>query len=152
MDKIIEKFYNALAELDAETMAECYHKDVVFEDPAFGVLNGDKASDMWHMLCESQKYKGMCVTYSNIEATENTGIASWQALYTFSKTGRYVRNKITSYFEFKDGLIIKHTDVFSLYRWAQQALGIPGYFVGWTSGFKTKLNAQNQQNVRSLGN
>ena len=94
----------------------------------------------------------MRVTFSNIEATENTGIASWQALYTFSKTGRYVHNKITAYFEFKDGLIIKHTDVFSLYRWAQQALGIPGYFVGWTSGFKTKLNTQNQQNVRSLGN
>ena len=87
----------------------------------------------------------MRVTFSNIEATENTGIASWQALYTFSKTGRYVHNKITAYFEFKDGLIIKHTDVFSLYRWAQQALGIPGYFLGWTSGFKTKLNAQNNK-------
>ena len=58
----------------------------------------------------------MRVTFSNIEATENTGIASWQALYTFSKTGRYVHNKITAYLEFKDGLIIKHTDVFSLYR------------------------------------
>ena len=32
MEKIITKFYSAFAELDAETMAECYHKDVVFED------------------------------------------------------------------------------------------------------------------------
>ena len=45
MDKIIEKFFSA------ETMVECYHKDVVFEDLAFGVLNGNKASDIWNMLC-----------------------------------------------------------------------------------------------------
>ena len=34
MEKIITKFYSAFAQLDAETMAECYHQDVVFDLPS----------------------------------------------------------------------------------------------------------------------
>ena len=142
MKELITKFYESFANLDAETMAECYHTDVVFEDPAFGKLEKEKVGNMWRMLCDSQRGKGMHISFGGVEATENTGKANWQAVYTFSKTGRYVNNKITAYFEFKDGLIIKHTDVFNLYRWSQQALGIPGYIIGWTPSFKTKLNAQ----------
>ena len=49
MQSKIEIFYTAFSELDAETMASCYAKNVVFEDPAFGILKGVHAKNMWRM-------------------------------------------------------------------------------------------------------
>ncbi|MDG5491473.1 nuclear transport factor 2 family protein [Psychroserpens sp. SPM9] len=142
MDVLIEKFYKAFSELDAETMASCYHDDIVFEDPAFGVLKGKRAGNMWRMLCQSQKGKDFKVFYSNIQASNTHGSASWEAFYIFSKTGRNVHNTISATFEFKDGKIIKHTDDFNLRKWAKQALGFKGAIIGGTRYFKTKLKHQ----------
>jgi ketosteroid isomerase-like protein len=144
MDTLIEKFYNAFSELDAETMSSCYHKDIVFEDPAFGVLKGERAGNMWRMLCETQKGKDFKITYSDIHTTSNGSSvhAKWEAFYTFSKTGRQVHNKIEAHFEFKDEKIIKHTDHFNLKNWAKQALGFKGAIMGGTRYFKNKLKYQ----------
>jgi limonene-1,2-epoxide hydrolase len=142
MKQLLEAFYTAFKNLDAETMVNCYHDDVVFKDPAFGILNGDHAKNMWRMLCESQKGKDFKITFSNIEANDFNGSAHWEAFYTFSKTGRKVHNVIEAQFEFKDGKIIKHTDVFDLYRWSKQAFGLTGFLLGWTRFFKNKLNVQ----------
>ena len=142
MEQVIEKFYQAFIRLDAESMIDCYHPEVEFEDPAFGVLRGDKARNMWHMLCASQKGKDFIVKYSNIKYHALKGSAQWEAFYTFSKTGRRVHNIIHAEFEFKDGKIIHHRDQFDLYLWSKQALGFKGYLMGWTSFFKHKLHAQ----------
>ncbi|NOX45895.1 MAG: nuclear transport factor 2 family protein [Chlorobi bacterium] len=142
MQKLIETFYSAFANLDAETMAGCYHDDIVFEDPAFGILKGDKARNMWRMLCESQRGKDFVVETFKMEANEKKGIAHWEAHYVFRKTGRKVHNKINTEFEFRDGKIIKHTDHFNLYAWSKQTLGFQGTLTGWTVFFKKKLNAQ----------
>jgi len=145
MKTIIEKFYTAFKNLDSETMAACYHRDIVFNDPAFGVLNGDHAKNMWRMLCANQKDKNFKITFAAIDLVDKIGSAHWEAFYTFSKTSRHVHNIIEAKFEFRDGLIIKHTDNFNLYRWSKQAFGVSGYLLGWTSFFKKKL--QNQTNA-----
>ncbi len=137
MKQLIEKFYTALNNRDAETMASCYHDDIVFEDPGFGKLHGDRAKGMWRMLCKNAK--NFKVEFSNVEANEHTGSAHWEAWYTFSQTGRSVHNKIDAKFEFKDGKIIKHTDHFNLHRWASQAIGFKGKLLGGTGFFKKKL-------------
>ena len=142
MKSIIENFYRAFDNLDAESMIDCYHKDIKFEDPAFGVLNGEKAKNMWRMLCNSQKGKDFMVKASNIVYNNMKGTADWEAYYTFSKTRRKVHNVINAEFEFKDGKIIKHFDQFDLYKWSKQALGFKGLLLGWTTFFKKKLNAQ----------
>ena len=139
MKDLLIKFYSSFNQLDAHKMVSCYHKEIVFEDPAFGVLKGERAEAMWQMLCESQKGKDFEVTFSNIKANKTTGAVHWEATYTFSKTGRKVHNKIDATFEFKDGLIVKHTDNFKLHLWAKQALGFKGMVLGRTSYFKTKL-------------
>lgn len=138
MKDLICDFYHAFHELDADKMVSYYHKDIVFEDPAFGVLKGKRANAMWYMLCESQKGKDFKVESTNI--TDNS--AHWEAYYTFSKTGRNVHNKIDASFQFKDGLIIKHTDVFNLHQWARQAMGFKGFVFGGTGFFKSKLQEQ----------
>ena len=142
MKQLIETFYTAFDKLDAETMVSCYHDAIIFEDPAFGVLKGEKAKNMWRMLCNSQKGKDFKIDFSHINATNNEGSAHWNAYYTFSKTGRKVHNSIDAKFEFKDGKIIKHTDVFNLHKWSKQAFGFKGLLIGGTSFFKKKLNAQ----------
>ena len=135
---LITQFYTAFQQLDAEAMAACYHKDVVFTDPAFGTLKGTHAANMWRMLCANQKDKGLKVEFSRI--TDHS--AHWEAQYIFSKTERKVHNKIDATFAFKDGLIIEHTDQFNLHKWATQAMGIQGFLLGGTGFFRKKLQAQ----------
>ncbi|MFD1061644.1 nuclear transport factor 2 family protein [Winogradskyella litorisediminis] len=142
MDALLHKFYLAFKNLDADTMIECYHDDILFKDPAFGVLKAERAKNMWRMLCNTQKGKDFKVSYSNIKTNNEKGYANWQAEYLFSKTGRRVINSISSEFQFKDGLIIKHTDSFDLHNWAKQAFGFKGWLIGNTSFFENKLQKQ----------
>jgi len=142
MKELLENFYTSLCNLEADKMVACYHDDVIFEDPAFGILKGKRAKAMWQMLCESQKGKDFKVTFSNIEAHDHIGSAHWEAFYTFSKTGRKVHNKVDANIEFKDGLILKHTDHFKIHAWAKQAMGFKGLIMGGTPYFKTKLRSK----------
>lgn len=138
----IENFYTAFKNQDAATMVSFYHPDVVFEDPAFGILQGERACNMWRMLIASQKGKDFDVSFSNIKCDDSYGSAHWEARYIFSKTGRKVYNKIEAQFEIREGLIHKHIDNFNLHSWAGQALGFKGWIMGGTKFFKKKLNAQ----------
>ncbi|MBQ4820158.1 nuclear transport factor 2 family protein [Aquimarina sp. MMG016] len=140
MKELIETFYTALNNRDAKTMISCYHDDIIFEDPGFGKLKGERAKKMWQMLCKNAK--NFKVEYSKVEANEENGSAHWEAWYTFSKTGRSVHNIIDAKFEFKDGKIIKHTDHFNLHRWSSQAVGWKGKLLGGTGFFKKKLQQQ----------
>ncbi len=140
MKELIEKFYTAFQNLDAEKMCACYHDTIEFEDPAFGKLHGDKAKNMWRMLC--QNAKDLKIEFSDIIIDGNTATTHWEAYYTFSKTGRKVHNSIDATFEFKDNKISKHTDTFNLHKWAKQAMGFKGLLLGGTSFFKNKLNEQ----------
>ncbi len=142
MNQIIKDFYTAFNDLEAERMVKYYHDDICFEDPAFGKLYGERAKNMWRMLCDSLKGKEFKVTASNFEFTEQKGKAIWEAFYTFSKTGRKIHNIIEAKFEFQDGKIIKHTDNFDLYSWSKQAFGLKGLLIGWSSFFKNKLQSQ----------
>ena len=132
----IQKFYEAFQKKDAEAMVSCYHENVEFSDPAFGTLKGERAKNMWRMLCENAK--DFELEFSEI--TEKS--IHWEAHYTFSQTGRKVNNIIDAQFEFQDRKIIKHIDNFNLHKWASQALGFKGWLLGGTSFFKKKLNAQ----------
>lgn len=142
MQHLVETFYLAFKNLDAETMVSCYHDDIIFNDPAFGTLKGEQAKNMWRMLCESQKGKNFRVDSSNIICNNNRGSAHWEAYYNFSKTGRKVHNIIEAEFEFKDGKIINHIDRFDLHKWAKQAMGFKGLLLGGTNFFKNKLHSQ----------
>ncbi|MCK8523265.1 nuclear transport factor 2 family protein [Aquimarina sp. D1M17] len=140
MTEVIEKFYTAFSKLDADTMISCYHDDIVFEDPGFGKLEGERAKAMWQMLCANAR--DFTLEYSDVKANDTSGSAHWEAKYTFSQTGRKVHNRIDAEFEFKDGKIIKHTDHFNLHRWASQAIGWKGKLLGGTGFFKKKLIQQ----------
>ena len=140
---IISKFYTAFQKLDYQTMNSCYSDDIVFNDPAFGLLRGDEAKYMWEMLCKNAK--DFSLTFSNIQLLdEEYATCNWIATYTFSKTGNKVVNNIKAHMKLKDEKIIEHSDAFKLSKWAAQALGLPGVLLGWTGFMKRKI----QQNAR----
>ena len=147
-EKLLQKFYTSFASANVEEMVSCYHPNCVFKDPAFGELKGEAVKNMWRMLINRSGGK-LKITFNNVKANDKTGSANWQADYIYSQTGRKVINKITAQFEFEDGKIIKHTDSFNLWIWTQQALGWKGYFFGWTSWMKTKIQKQANRALQS---
>jgi len=148
MKALLEKFYTAFQNKDAETMISCYHDDIIFCDPAFGELNGEDARAMWRMLCRNAS--DLKVEFSDINASLKKGSAHWEAWYTFSKTGRRVHNVVSAEFDFKDSKIIKHIDSFNLHKWATQAFGLKGRLLGGTNFFKNKLNQQTNKALKQF--
>lgn len=129
-EALIRRFYAAFAARDAETMAQCYHPAVTFSDPAFPMLVGDEAGDMWRMLVA--RGKDLQLVLLSAHADDRGGRAQWEATYTFSQTGRKVVNRIDAMFGFRDGLIVRHVDRFPFWRWSRQALGPIGLLLGWS--------------------
>lgn len=148
-EQIIEEFYSGFAAANSTTMCSCYHPEIVFQDPVFGILGGDDARDMWEMLIE--KSNGlMDIKFSNVISDGKTGSADWIADYIFSSTKRPVKNSVHAEFEFKDGLIYRHVDSFNLYSWSKQAFGLKGILLGWTPFFKNKVQQQALSSLRSF--
>ncbi|MDN3673552.1 nuclear transport factor 2 family protein [Flavobacterium branchiarum] len=140
-ESTISKFYTAFANADAVKMSECYHPKIQFRDPAFGLLIEDQVFKMWEMLLKKSK-GNIKIEFSDIKADDFVGSASWIATYNFSKTNRNVVNHVFAEFQFQDGLIIKHTDTFDVWKWSKQAFGITGYLLGWTGFFQKKIQQQ----------
>ena len=146
-EKTIIKFYTAFANADASAMCECYHSKIEFRDPAFGLFKENDVSQMWKMLLEKSK-GNIKIEFSEVKADEYVGSAKWKATYNFSKTNRKVVNVIQAQFQFKDGLIIRHTDYFDIWKWSKQAFGMAGYLFGWTGFFKKKIEQKALASLR----
>jgi ketosteroid isomerase-like protein len=142
---LITRFYEAFSRRDAEGMVACYHQDIEFSDPVFPDLQGDRARAMWQMLCE--RGKDLRIEFTQVDADDRQGQAHWEAWYTFSATGRRVHNRIDARFDFRDGRILRHEDLFSFWRWARQALGPVGIALGWTPLVKDKVRRQAAANL-----
>lgn len=138
--ELIERFYTAFQQRDAETMAACYADDVVFSDPVFGELRGEEARDMWRMLAKHAQ--GFSLSFEVLDANDDTGRARWVANYRFSQTGRDVVNRIDARFAFRDGRIVGHRDSFDMWLWLRQALGVRGTLLGWSPLVQRMIRSQ----------
>lgn len=144
--EIIKEFYTSFSEGNAQKMIACYHEAIVFKDPVFGTLKGEKAKKMWEMLLSNTEASPK-VMFSNIESTNNITTANWQATYLYGPKKRKVTNKVHAEFVFKDGKIIKHTDNFNTWTWSKQALGFTGLLLGWSGFLRNKIQEQAQQKL-----
>lgn len=148
---LIDAFYTAFATGNTEGMAACYHDQIRFSDPAFGLLTGPEVMAMWQMLLTSSRDR-IRITCFDIQAGPFTGSARWVAEYRFGKKRRKVTNEVHALFEFKDGKIIRHTDEFNLWKWSQMALGTTGLLTGWTPWFRNKLQSQCKSRLHAFMN
>jgi uncharacterized protein len=128
--ELIRRLYAAFGARDGGAMAALYAPDARFSDPVFGELRGEQPGAMWRML--TGRADDLKIELLEHEAEGDRGSARWVADYTFTQTGRPVRNDVRARFQFSDGLIAVHCDEFDFYRWSRQALGMPGLLLGWT--------------------
>jgi len=144
--EVINRFYTAFQQKDYQGMNACYSDDIVFSDPAFGLLRGEEAKYMWEMLCKNAK--DFSLTFSDIELLdEEYATCKWTASYTFSQTGRKVVNRIKAFMRLKDVKIIEHSDAFPLSKWAAQALGWKGELFGWMGWMKRAIQKKARKNL-----
>lgn len=136
-NQLIRSFFEAFQQKDYLTMQSLYDDRATFSDPVFHALNADQLKSMWEMFCK--RSRDLAIEFHTSSADQNTGIAIWHAMYTFSPTGKGVINKIQSRFTFQNGLIVEHIDSFHFYQWSKQALGIKGLLFGWTPFLKNKV-------------
>ncbi len=148
--QVIETFYQAFKNKDFKTMQDCYADHAVFNDEAFVNLNAAQVRAMWQMLIS--RGKDLELTFTNVRADESTGSAEWVATYTFSATKRKVVNRIKANFVLENGKIVKHTDHFDFYKWASQALGLPGILLGWTGFMRKKVQQTAMKNLTDFMN
>ncbi len=144
-EQLIRDFYAAFAKRDGKAMAACYHPDIAFSDPVFLMLKGGEAGAMWEML--TARGKDLEITLTSASADAEGGKAHWEAVYTFSQTGRKVHNRIDAMFAFRDGKIVRHFDRFSFWSWARQALGPMGLLLGWFPPVKAMVRKKAQKSL-----
>lgn len=137
---LLERFYTGLQRSDIAAVGACYAPDVVYSDPVFGELRGDRALAMWDMFFSRDE--PLRVTFSDLWANDMIGSGRWEARYVFARSGREVRNIIDSRFRFAADRIIEHRDTFSVYRWASMALGPVGRLVGWAPPMRSALHKE----------
>jgi ketosteroid isomerase-like protein len=145
---VIQDFYNAFKLKDFKTMQECYHNDATFSDPVFLTLSAREVRAMWEMLLKSSS--DLKIDYKNIKGSGERVSCDWEALYTFSLTGKKVFNVIHADFVMKDGKIFSHNDHFDLWRWTRMAFGLSGILLGWSPFMQKKIRAKARARLDSF--
>jgi hypothetical protein len=142
----IERLYSSFERLDSDGMAACYAPDACFDDPAFSLRGQREVAGMWRMLV--QALQKAPADWRLIVGPITATTAHWEPIYRFSATKRLVHNRIDSTFRLNsDGLIIEQRDVFDFWSWSRQALGAPGWLLGWNPMLRHKVRAQARQNL-----
>ena len=138
---LVRSFYAAFQRRDHRAMAACYAPDAEFHDPVFTDLAGWRVGAMWRMLCER-------ATDLRIELPSVHALPPRRSRRT-GKPGTPSPRPVgrctiawTASFLFRDGKIHRHTDVFDLYAWARQALGMKGLLLGWAPPVQRAIRAQ----------
>lgn len=129
-------------------MASVYTEGARFSDPVFPDLRGDEVGGMWRMLC--LRGDDLQLTFDHIQADDGAGSARWEARYTFRATGRVVTNRVRSRFELADGRVTRQVDRFPFYAWSRQALGLPGWLLGWTPLLRAKVQRTADAQLRKF--
>ncbi|MCY2688258.1 nuclear transport factor 2 family protein [Salinimicrobium sp. TH3] len=143
-EKIILEFFQAFQKGNAKAMNACYHKNVVFYDPVFGHIKGDRVRAMWYMLLEKSGGE-LNISFSEIQANDYNGSARWTASYYYGPSRRRVVNEVVGTFYIQNGKILQHTNHFDLWNWSRQALGFKGFLMGWTKSMKLEIQQESSK-------
>ena len=125
--ELLQRLFAGLKLHDHEKMATCYHEQATFRDIAFDLRGRKTIHAMWHMISETD----LRTTFHVTQANEQSGSVRLVDEYTFTSTGRRVRNVIDSRFRFENGLIREQQDSCDARLWGAMALGgVSGFLAG----------------------
>lgn len=128
-EALLHRWFDALARLDGESLAACYHPSASFSDPVFPDLRGARVGWRWRMLTRGAT--GMKLSYDILHGDERKAVVRWRACWRLAGSGREVRNEVLSTFAFWDDRIVRQVDEFGFWRWSRSSLGLPGLLLGW---------------------
>ena len=146
--EVAERFYACFPAHDGDGMAALYAPDARFSDPVFPSLDGAGAGDMWRML--AGRAKDLELTVDGIEHEGEVARVRWTARYTFSATGKHVTNRVSSTIRVRDGKIVEQRDAFDFRKWARQAFGLAGMFLGGRGFFQRKVQRTAAENLAAF--
>ena len=122
---LVERLYSSLDQHMPSDMAKCYHANATFRDIAFDLRGQRAIGGMWRMICAGD----IRAKFEVVHADDETAVVKLVDEYTFTDTGRKVKNEIESRFRFRDGLIVEHLDSCDAKAWAAAAIGGVGGFL-----------------------
>lgn len=134
-ETLLRRLFERLGDRDAAGAARCYHPDVFLTNPLFPRLHGAQPAALWEMVFED--LGSWELQLRRLGADADGGHAEWTARYAVR--GRRVETRGRSLFAFRDGLICRHYDHFSLWGWAGAVLGPAGRALGWFGPFRWAL-------------
>jgi limonene-1,2-epoxide hydrolase len=137
---LIDNFYRAFQRKDYQTMQNLYATNATFSDPVFVNLNSEQVRCMWEMLLTAST--DLSITFKNVQDNPVGATCDWEAVYTFTLTGKKVHNIIHAQFVIENGKIVSHRDQFDLYRWSRMAFGFKGLLLGWTSFMQNQIRTK----------
>ena len=124
---LLTHLFTALNDHDADAMAACYREDATFSDIAFDLHGRSEINRMWRMICGGD----IRATFEVVDVDDERAVVHLVDTYTFSDTGRPVRNVIESNFTFADGLVVSQVDHCDPVKWGQMAIGgVQGFLAG----------------------
>ena len=136
--ELLHKLFSALERRDARAIADCYHAHATFRDIAFDLQGKKEIHDMWRMICSGD----IRASFTIVHADDGGGHVKVVDEYTFTDTGRRVRNVIDSRFTFADHLVVEHRDVCDARAWAAMAIGGVGGFLAGRIGLLRRSKAR----------
>ncbi|HWS76627.1 MAG TPA: nuclear transport factor 2 family protein, partial [Quisquiliibacterium sp.] len=128
-EALLHRWFDALARLDADALAACYHPAASFADPLFPDLRGERVAWRWRMLVGGAA--DMHLTYDILAGDDRKASVRWRARWRLAGSGRAVSNEVLSTFAFWDERIVRQVDEFGFWRWSRASLGLPGLALGW---------------------
>lgn len=138
MDKnkpIVEEFFNAFSVGQVDKMLKLLDENIIYNDPIFGVLNGEEVRDMWMFKCNYLKDFSLTINAID-ELDEEYATCNWTAKFFRNQTGHYLTMNIKSYLKIDNGKITEQSDAYKLSDWLAKVYGLKGRLFGWTGVMK----------------
>jgi ketosteroid isomerase-like protein len=147
-EALVRRWFDALARLDGEALAACYHPSASFSDPLFPDLRGARVGWRWRLLARGAT--DMRVSYDILGGDERKALVRWRARWRLAGSGRAVANEVESTFTFWDGRIVRQVDAFDFWRWSRSSLGPAGWLLGWIPALRRAAGRRALQQLDRL--
>lgn len=135
--EVVENFYNAFSLLDYSTLKNYLSPNVIYNDPVFGLLEGDAVFKLWKMKCE--RLREFSFEFGNIEELDNEyATCEWKISFFHRPTGDVVTMPGKAHLRILNNLIAEHSDAYKMSDWLAASKGLRGKLLGWTGFMKRK--------------
>ncbi len=147
-EALVRRYFDALARLDGEAMAQCLHPMVSYSDPVFADLRGDDVGWRWRLMTRGAS--DMHLAYDIVRGDARKAQVQWQARYRFAGSARQVSNKVLTTLTFWDGTIVRQIDEYDFARWSRSSAGVLAWAVCALPGARAALQRRALHRLRAF--